>query len=67
MPLGEARPFLNNCAINEQTGDGQTCGRCWHNVLDGVCPRHGDVRVVQKRYAETGKLTLENEHRKAAR
>ena len=50
----------NNCAVLEQTGDGITCGRCFFYVVDGVCPRHGDVRAVQERYKTTGKLTLED-------
>lgn len=47
-----------NCAVREHTADGTNVGRCWHFVGDGGhCPRHGDVSAVQRRYAETGKLT----------
>lgn len=56
------RIMEQNCAINEQTGDGKTVGRCCFYVGDtGFCPRHGDVRQVQDHYKKTGKLTLESE------
>ena len=54
----------NNCAILEQTADGRCCGRCWFHLTNNICPRHGDVYEVQRRYRETGKLTLESEFRK---
>lgn len=54
--------MIDHCAINEQTADGCVVGRCWFKVENGICPRHGDVSEVQKRYAETGKLTLEENH-----
>lgn len=55
---------VRNCPILEQTGDGRSCGRCWHFLPDGkTCPRHGDVEVEVKRYAETGCGTVENEMR----
>ena len=47
-----------NCAVREFTGDGVSVGRCMHYVgTNSICPRHGDVSAVQKRYVETGKLT----------
>ena len=50
-----------NCPINEQTGDGRTCGRCWFWLPDGkTCPRHGDVSVEVERFNSTGHTTLEN-------
>jgi hypothetical protein len=58
------KPDATACAVIEQTADGRSCGRCWFHVRDGICPRHGDVSAVQRRYVETGKLTLESEHRK---
>ena len=58
------QPFGKNCAVNEQTADGVVVGRCWHHVGDeDVCLRHGNVKEVMKRYRETGKLTLERNHR----
>lgn len=54
----------NNCAINEQTADGRTVGRCYYHLEDGkTCPRHGDVSKVQEHFRKTGKLTLEAAHR----
>jgi len=50
-----------NCPINEQNGDGQIVGRCWHYLPDGItCPRHGDVSVEVERFENTGRMTLEN-------
>jgi hypothetical protein len=49
------------CAIDERTGDGRRVGRCWFHVVDGRCPRHGDVTEVQAKYAKTGKLTDESD------
>ncbi len=50
-----------NCPINEQTGDGRICGRCYCYLPDGVtCPRHGDVSVEVDHFHESGKTTLEN-------
>jgi hypothetical protein len=57
--------FLDCCPINEQTADGVRVGRCWHTLIDGRCPIHGDVRKAVKRYAETGRLTLESKHESA--
>ena len=49
-----------NCAIREFTADGVSVGRCMHYVGDDyICPRHGDVREVQRKWVETGKLTDE--------
>lgn len=49
-----------SCAVNERTGDGRSVGRCWMwTGEDGICPRHGDVKTIQARFAETGKLTDE--------
>ena len=58
--------FPDNCAINEETGDGVRVGRCWHHLLrtpEGRwrCPRHGDVTAVRDRFIRTGKLTRESE------
>jgi hypothetical protein len=53
-------PFPENCAILERTGDGRAVGRCWFRVVEGQCPRHGDVREVQARFIETGDLTDED-------
>jgi len=54
-----------NCPINEQTGDGVSCGRCWFHLPDGkTCPRHGDVADEVRRFKETGHTTLENVMRK---
>lgn len=54
--------FSNNCPINEQTGDGTICGRCWFYLQDGkFCPRHGDVSKAVEIYKQTGRLTIENE------
>ena len=56
--------FDSNCPINEQTADGLTAGRCWFYMPDGTtCPRHGDVTIEIKHYADTGKTTLENKMR----
>jgi hypothetical protein len=51
----------NACAVLECTTDGRTVGRCWFNVVDGKCPRHGDVTAVQANYRATGRLTHERE------
>lgn len=51
----------NACAVRERTADGVSVGRCYHHVVDGKCPRHGDVTEVQKRYRETGRLTDERD------
>jgi len=57
-----AEPHLpNNCPILERTGDDRPVGRCCFYLKDGVCERHGDVSLYQKRYRETGKLTDERE------
>ena len=51
-----------NCAVRQFTADGVSVGRCWCYVGDSdVCPVHGDVSAVQKRYREDGKLTDERE------
>jgi hypothetical protein len=53
---------LRACAVLERTGDGRSVGRCWFDTgKECVCPRHGDVRAVQKRYLECGKLTDERD------
>lgn len=55
-----------NCAVRQYTADGVPVGRCWYYVgEDNVCPIHGDVAEIQKRLAETGKLTDERTLRKA--
>lgn len=54
---------VNNCPINEQTGDGRAVGRCWFHLPDGkTCPRHGDVTSAIKYFQDTGKLMLENDN-----
>jgi hypothetical protein len=54
-----------DCPINEQTGDGATCGRCCFHLPDGItCPRHGDVSVEVERFNREGHITLENVIRK---
>jgi len=53
-----------HCPINEQTGDGVTCGRCWFPLKDGVCQRHGEVRDEVRFFKEHGHLTLENTMRR---
>lgn len=52
---------LKACAVNERTGDGRSVGRCWFVVVEGRCPRHGDVTAVQERLRTTGKLTDERD------
>jgi hypothetical protein len=55
-------PILpNNYAIREITADGIPVGRCYFAIKNGVCPRHGDVRGVQIRYAASGELTDEHD------
>jgi hypothetical protein len=51
--------FQNNCAIFERTADGVGVGRCWFYLVDGKCPRHGNVKAVMDHYHKTGKLTDE--------
>lgn len=56
------RPFADNCAVVEMTGDGLSVGRCWHYVgKERKCPRHGDVTEVQQTYVDTGNLTRSDE------
>lgn len=50
-----------SCAVRERTADGVSVGRCFHHSPGGICPRHGDVSAVQRRFAETGKLTDERD------
>ena len=56
---------VDNCAINERTGDGDLVGRCWFRLalLNGrySCERHGDVTDVRAAYIETGRLTPERQ------
>lgn len=59
VPLVAINPRA--CAVRERTADGVSVGRCWFNVVDGRCPRHGDVTAVQERFAKTGRLTDETE------
>lgn len=59
MTTYEVEPM--NCPINEQTANGETCGRCCFYLPDGVtCPRHGDVSVEVDHFNATNKMTLEN-------
>ena len=51
--------MLNNCPINERSGDGVLVGRCWYHLKDGVCPRHGDVREAVETLKNEGRLTPE--------
>ena len=54
------RAFHMNCAVLERTADGDSVGRCWFYLgEDFICPRHGNVRLIQERYEETGKCTDE--------
>lgn len=55
---------VNNCPIMEQTADGTRCGRCWHTLEKGRCPRHGDVRVEINEYVTTGLCVIENKMRR---
>ena len=58
-----SHPFESSCPINEQTGDGRTCGRCWFHLPDGkTCPRHGDVSIAVEHYKKTGTTMLERHH-----
>lgn len=52
-------PNQNNCAVFERTGDGVGVGRCWFWLVNGECPRHGNVEAVMDHYVKTGKLTDE--------
>lgn len=52
---------VSACAVRERTADGVSVGRCWFHVVDGKCPRHGDVSEVQAEYARTGRLTDEGD------
>ena len=52
--------FPDNCPINKQTSDGVTVGRCWFELDEMVCPRHGDVSVEVSTMITTGRTTLEN-------
>ena len=48
----------DNRAVRERTGDGVSVGRCWFYVgKTMVCPRHGDVRVIQDHFIKTGNLS----------
>jgi hypothetical protein len=51
----------NACAVREYTADGVSCGRCYFQIVNNQCPRHGDVSVVQANYRATGRLTDERE------
>lgn len=48
-----------NCAVNEVTGDDVHVGRCYFHLDNNVCPRHGDVKLVQDYFVVTGRLTSE--------
>jgi hypothetical protein len=48
-----------NCPINERAGDGVLVGRCWFNLYNGVCHRHGDVSKEFEIFQTTGLLTPE--------
>jgi hypothetical protein len=48
-----------HCPVIERTADGVLCGRCWHYLDAGVCPRHGNVSDAARVYETTGKLTPE--------
>lgn len=52
-------PNTTACAVRERTANGVSVGRCYFQVIDGTCPRHGDVSRVQEKYANTGELTDE--------
>jgi len=64
--MGKRVPYAgtgnaSGCAVYERTADGIGVGRCWFHVVDGRCPRHGDVSKVQAEYARTGRLTDEGD------
>lgn len=52
---------IDNCAVLERTADGVAVGRCYYHTTGGICPRHGNVKSVQIRYAATGVLTDERD------
>jgi hypothetical protein len=56
------QPNQTACAVRERTADGVSVGRCWFQIdKNGSCPRHGDVRAVQKKYVDSGELTDEGD------
>jgi len=55
------RGFPNACAVRERTADGTPVGRCYFHTENGVCPRHGNVSMVQEEYVRTGRLTDEGD------
>lgn len=57
--------FIGSCPIHEQTADGICVGRCWFHLPNGkTCQRHGDVSEAVEKYKQTGKLTLETNHKR---
>lgn len=54
-------PNPTACAVRERTADGVSVGRCYFQVVNDQCQRHGDVRKVQEHYAKTGRLTDESD------
>ena len=54
----------NACAVNEETAEGISVGRCWFYVgVEDVCPRHGNVSAVMRYYRATGRLTPEDQEK----
>ena len=51
--------IINNCVINERTGDGILVGRCWHTLKGNGCPVHGNISEAIKHFKKTGELTKE--------
>lgn len=54
-------PNPTACAVRERTANGVSVGRCYFHVVDGKCPRHGDVSKIQEHYSKTGRLTDEGD------
>jgi hypothetical protein len=61
MGVHGTHPNPTACAVRERTADGVSVGRCYFRTEEGVCPRHGNVSVVQAEYARTGRLTDEGD------
>jgi DNA repair exonuclease SbcCD ATPase subunit len=66
-PKQPAAFAVNNCVINERTGDDRLVGRCWFSLQHDRCPRHGDVSEAMRVFRETGKLTPEPTRAERAR
>jgi hypothetical protein len=40
------KQFPANCPVIEQTGDGVEVGTCTYYAPGGICPRHGNWRIL---------------------